>query len=112
MAQLEYNYPIEAVHGKLKGTFGAFKRKANAKGISKNCSVNYGKRNLTAKPYSTAEVTAHTTLGTISKMIAQRKASATQRVTDKQNFAAQSTYKTLQQYLYHLCAVQLAEQND
>jgi len=111
MAKLKYAYPIEEVHGKLKGKFGAAIRTlANAKGKREAFSVNYGTR--TSAP-SQAETAARTRFGAIAKLVATRRNTASQRATDQANFEAQSTYPTLTKYLWSVAtASYLASQQD
>ncbi|MCQ2340853.1 MAG: hypothetical protein MJZ48_00100 [Paludibacteraceae bacterium] len=104
MAKLVFAYPIEEVHGKLKGKFGANCRSAkNAKGERKPFSVQYGTRDLTNKPLSTAEITARSRFKTIQAMVATRRKDVSQRSADQAAFKAQSTYPTLTKYLWAVC---------
>jgi len=101
MAKLKYAYPIEEVHGKLKGKFGAAIRKqANAKGNREAFSVNYGTR--TSDP-SADETAARTRFGAIAALVGARRKNVAQRSSDQTAFKAQSTYPTLTKYLWHIC---------
>jgi len=104
MAKLTYKYPIDEVHGKLKGTFGASIRKAaNAKGDRKAFSVNYGTR---SSDPSADEITNRTRFGAIGKLVGQRRKDPSKRATDQAAFKAQSTYPTLTKYLWSVCTAQ------
>ena len=105
MAKLVFAYPIEEVHGKLKGKFGANCRKAkNAKGERKPFSVQYGARDLTNKPYSTGETSAQNRFAGIAALVAARRKNTQKRVQDQADFKAQSVYPTLTKYLWAICA--------
>ena len=102
MAKLEWKTPIEAVHGKLYSGFGAAKRKsANASGEQPNFSVMYGKRST---PYSQAEIDYQTKWGAIARMVALRRTNQQQKIADQAAFKAQTEYKTLTTFLWHLAA--------
>jgi len=104
MAKIDWKEPIEAMHGKIVGDFGAAKRKnANAKGEHYNFSVRYGKRDLTLHPVGTDEAAARSQFSAVSKLVGARRKNAQKRVQDAQAFAAQSTCKTLTEYLWSVC---------
>ena len=103
MAKLEYSYPITAVHGMLdrKTKFGAAKRVArNQQGESKPFSVRYGQR--TSQP-STDELAARARFSAVRTAVKARKLDSLKARTDAASFKEQSTYKTMNAYLWYLC---------
>jgi len=101
MAKLEFAYPIEAVHGKLKGSFGAAKRNtANADGEKVAYSVCYGKRNLELHPVTEQEQARRVKFKAIQAIVAARQTNATKRVQDAAAFEAQSAIPTLKKYVW------------
>ncbi|MBQ0154144.1 MAG: hypothetical protein KBS70_05105, partial [Bacteroidales bacterium] len=103
MAKLEYAYPITAVHGVMdrKSRFGAAKRSMrNQEGESKPYSVRYGVR--LSQP-SEDELAAQARFGAVATAVKLRKLDPNKTRTDAAAFKAQSTYKTMQAYLWHVC---------
>ena len=104
MARLKFYYPIEELHGKIKGKFGAAQRVAkNANGEGRPYSVNYGTRTT---PVTEDEQAARTRFAAVSAMVKTRKLDGTKRAQDQANFKAQSAYKTMTQYLWHVCGLE------
>ena len=106
MAKLEYAYPITAVHGVLdrKSRFGAAKRTArNQNGESKPFSVRYGQR---ISALSEDELAARARFGAVATAVKLRKLDPNKTRTDAAAFKAQSTYKTMQAYLWHVCGAE------
>ena len=103
MAKLEYAYPITAVHGVLdrKSRFGAAKRSMrNQEGESKPYSVRYGVR---LSQLTDAERAARVQFAAVAAAVKLRKLDPIKTRTDAAAFKAQSTYKTMQAYLWHVC---------
>ena len=98
MAHLIYSYPIEEVHGKLKGKFGASRRKAaNNKGERPNFSICYGTRSTTP---SQAEMNRRDAFAANAALVAARMANLTKRAADKA--AAKAAGMTLKAYVWSL----------
>ena len=104
MAKLTWKSPIESVSGALykgedgKKSFGAAKRKtANKDGEKINHSVFYGRRSTTP---DSAEIARRSKFATRAAAVQSRKASPTQASADKTAFANQSTYKSLNAYIW------------
>lgn len=108
MARLKWVYPIEEIHGALKkGVMGAAMRStANNKGERFNFSVFYGKRDLTNKPLSADETAAREKFAAVRAAVIARKNNPGKRVTDQNAFKAQSTYKTMNAYLWSVCGAE------
>ena len=106
MAKLEYSYPITAVHGMLdrKTKFGAAKRVArNQQGESKPFSVRYGTR--ISQP-STDELAARARFSAVRAAVKARKLDSLKARTDAASFKEQSTYKTMNKYLWAICTAE------
>ena len=109
MAKLEYAYPITAVHGVLdrKSKFGAAKRIArNQEGESKPFSVRYGVR---LSQLTDAERAARVQFAAVAAAVKARKMDPVKSRTDAEAFKSQSTYHTMQAYLWHVCAEEYKE---
>jgi len=114
MARIEWKFPIEVMHGKLKkGVFGAAKRTiANADGEQYNFSVFYGKRNTELHPVSTGEQTAREDFKAIAALVAARRKNVTKRIQDQTAFEAQTACKTFTQYLWSVCKAEYEAAED
>ena len=99
------------MHGALKhGVMGAAMRSTkNAKGEQFNFSVFYGQRDLTNHPLSTGEIAARDKFAAVRAAVEARKGNPTKRVQDQNAFKAQSTYKTLNAYLWAVCGAEYDE---
>ncbi|MCQ2347981.1 MAG: hypothetical protein MJZ65_02210 [Paludibacteraceae bacterium] len=101
MAKISFVYPIEEIIGKLKDKFGAGRHKAaNAKGLRDQWTVHYGTRTT---PVTEDEMAARTRFAAVQAMVNTRKKDGTKRAQDQADFKAQSAYKTLTAYLWHVC---------
>ncbi|MCQ2311515.1 MAG: hypothetical protein MJZ64_07200 [Paludibacteraceae bacterium] len=104
MARMKFAYPIEELHGKIKGNFGAAQRQSkNNAGEGRAYSVNYGKRDLTNHPITSDEQARWNRFAAVQALVAARKLNNVKRVQDQQAFANQTEYKTLNAYLWHVC---------
>ncbi len=107
MAKISFVYPIEEIIGKLKGKFGAGRRKAaNAKGLRNQWTIHYGTRST---PVTSDEVPARTRFGQIAAATTARLKNPQKQAADRTAFAAQSTYKTLRQYVWAQCTAELED---
>ena len=98
MAHLIYQYPIEEVHGKLKGKFGASRRLAkNNKGERPNFSICYGTRST--KP-SSAELARRATFAANAAKVLARMQSITKSAADMA--AAREAGMTYKAYVWSL----------
>ena len=99
MARLKFYYPIEELHGKIKGKFGAAQRQAkNNEGERRPYSVNYGTRTT---PPSADELAARARFAAVSALVKTEKANSTNRATNQA--AANAAGMTLLAYLWQKC---------
>ena len=81
---------------------------------SSDCNRLYLRKKLKrSTPVSSDEQVARTRFGAIGSAVAARRKNLTYVATDIANFNAQKDtgYKTMRQYLWHLCAAQYDQQN-
>ena len=110
MGKVLWKYPIEEIHGKLRTDFGAAQRKSkNGNGERDPFTVIYGKRDLTNHPLSTAEIAARTRFAAVRALVDLHKSDQQKRMADVTAFRAQTTYKTLNKYLWAICAQEYDE---
>ena len=101
MAKVKWAYPIEELHGKLHGEFGAAQRKSkNALGERLPYTVKYGVRTT---PYSSNELNNQATFAAVRALVETHKANPTQRQADQAAFKAQTAIKTFNAYLWAIC---------
>ena len=126
MAKVEYADAIKTVSGALTKINKKSEHAADQKMVlathrvaattSRACSRLYlrGLSSVTRKtPVSSDETLARTRFGAISRAVQLRKKNLSLVATDVANFKAQQEtgYKTLFQYLWHLCADEYDGQN-
>ncbi len=107
MGKVLWKYPIEEIHGKLRTDFGAAQRKSkNGNGERDPFTVIYGKRDMTNHPLSSYEVEARARFAAIRALVEEHRCNITKRVADYAGFKAQSTYKTMNKYLWAICTAE------
>ena len=106
MAKVEYAFPVEKLHGKIaKSHKIGFAHRAASK---LNYTQSYGVR--TTK-YSQAEIDHQTKFAAVAAMVNARLADPNQMPLDQLAFRAQSKYKTLRQYVWHICSEEYDQAN-
>ena len=127
MAKVEYADAIKTVSGALTKINKKSEHAADQKMVlathrtapttSKTCSRLY-LRGLSAvsrsTPVTADEITARNRFAAIVRAVAARRRNVSQMVTDRANFQAQKDtgYKTIYQYLWHVCADAYDAQNN
>ena len=95
MAKMTYDFPVKDVCGKIdRNSNVIFAHRGQTK-----YSFVQGKR---TKPATEAEKAQRTKFGNVCKRVNQRLKDPSQMVQDQVAFAAQTTYKTLRQYVFAL----------
>jgi len=95
---MTFVYPIDEVHGKLKGNFGVAQRvAANNEGERKPYSHIYGKRSTA---YKSTELTKQNTFKTNAALVRTRLADITKKAADAT--AAKAVGMTVRAYLWSL----------
>ena len=97
---------MEVIHGKVakRHKIGFAHRKAS----KLNYTQSYSKR--TTK-YSQAEIDHQTMFGAVAKAVNARLADPNQAPLDQMAFKEQSKYKTLRQYVWHICSEEYDQAN-
>ena len=104
MARITYIEPVESASGKLfnKSNIIFMRRKAATSNTDvPNFTHSVGKRST--QP-SESELQHRTKFGSIAKAVSKRLVNPTEMAKDQVAFKAQSTYKTLRQYVWHAVA--------
>ena len=104
-----YLAPVESASGKIFGRkqkFVAVRRVWGKR--QKGCSV-VGERDMVNHPYTEAEKAQQTKFGTICSLLAQRMQDPSKMVEDQMAFRAQTEYKTMRQYLWHVIEAELED---
>ena len=104
MARITYIEPVASVSGKLFGKSNIIfmtRKAATSNTDVPNFTHSVGKR--TTQP-SENELQHRTKFGTIAKAVSTRLTNPTQMAKDQAAYKAQSTYKTLRQYVWHQVA--------
>ena len=106
MAHVEYAFPVEVIHGKVakRHKIGFAHRKAS----KLNYTQSYSKR---ATKYSQAEIDHQTMFAAVAKAVNARLADPNQAPLDQMAFKEQSKYKTLRQYVWHICSEEYDQEN-
>ena len=107
--KITYLAPVDNASGKIFGKKEKFIAVTRNWGNRRRGCTASGKRNLKDHPYTESEVAQQTKFGTISRMVTARMADPSKMVEDQQNFRAQTEYKTMRQYLWHLIAAELED---
>ena len=102
MAQVEYAFPVDAVHGRIskKHQIGFAHRKESGK----NYTTTYGQRST---PVSDEEKQYRTYWGQVASAVAARMKDPTKQPQDQAAFKAQTEYPTLRAYLWHVCSEEI-----
>ena len=106
MAKVEYAFPVETIHGKVakRHKIGFAHRKAS----KLNYTQSYSKRST---KYSQAEKDHQAKFAAVAAMVNARLADPNQMPLDQLAFKGQSKYKTLRQYVLHMCSEEYDKQN-
>ena len=106
MAHVEYAFPVEVIHGKVakRHKIGFAHRKAS----KLNYTQSYSKRST---KYSQAEKDHQAKFAAVAAMVNARLADPNQMPLDQLAFKGQSKYKTLRQYVWHICSEEYDKQN-
>lgn len=123
MAHVDWSAGIDSVSGALSKPGKTGQHSCNkmllgthrvAATTNSNCNRLYLRKKLKrSTPVSSDEQVARTRFGAIGSAVAARRKNLTYAATDIANFNAQKDtgYKTMRQYLWHLCAAQYDQQN-
>lgn len=123
MAKVEWSAGIDSVSGALSKPGKTGQHSCNkmllgthrvAATTNSNCNRLYLRKKIKrSTPVSSDEQVARTRFGAIGSAVAARRKNLTYVATDIANFNAQKDtgYKTMRQYLWHLCAAQYDQQN-
>ena len=106
-----YLAPVENASGKIFGkkqVFVAVRRVWGKR--KKGCSVT-GERDMKNHPLTQAEIDHQTKFGAVAKAVNARLADPNQAPLDQMAFKAQSKYKTLRQYVWHLVQAEYDQAN-
>ena len=99
MAKVEYAFPVEKIHGKVaKSHKIGFAHRVASK---LNYTQSYGQRTT---PLTQAEIDHRTKFGAVASMVSARLADPEKMPLDQMAFKNQSKYKTLRQYVWHICS--------
>ena len=103
MAQVEYAFPVDAVHGRIskKHKIGFAHRKESGK----NYTTSYGQRST---PVSDEEAQYRTYWGQIAAAVATRMKDPTKQPQDQVAFKNQSEYSTLRKFVWARVAEEMA----
>ena len=106
MAKVEYAFPVEVIHGKVakRHKIGFAHRKAS----KLNYTQSYSPRSTR---YSQAEKDHQAKFAAVAAMVNARLADPNQMPLDQLAFKGQSKYKTLRQYVWHICSEEYDKQN-
>ena len=106
MAKVEYAFPVEVIHGKVakRHKIGFAHRKAS----KLNYTQSYSKRST---KYSQAEKDHQAKFAAVAAMVNARLADPNQMPLDQLAFKGQSKYKTLRQYVWHICSEEYDQAN-
>ncbi len=123
MAKVEWSAGIDSVSGALSKPSKSGQHSCSkmllgthrvAATTSSDCNRLYLRKKIKrSTPVSSDEQVARTRFGAIGSAVAARRKNLTYVATDIANFNAQKDtgYKTMRQYLWHLCAAQYDQQN-
>ena len=105
MAQVEYAFPVDAVHGRIskKHQIGFAHRKESGK----NYTTSYGQRST---PVSDDEKQYRTYWGQIAAAVAARMKDPTKQPQDQAAFKAQTEHSTLRKYVWAKVAEEMASE--
>ena len=95
MANVEYAFPVEKIHGKIGKAHKIGFAHRNQSGL--NYTTVYGKRST---PYTDDELAIQSSFSNIAKAVAARMKNPDTLVQDQQAFREQSQYKTFRKYLW------------
>ena len=97
MAQVEYAFPVEKIHGKVSKShkIGFAHRTAS----KLNYTTTYGKRST---PFSTDEVAHQTKFAAVAAATRLRMQDPSKITQDQEGFREQSKYKSMYQYVFNL----------
>jgi hypothetical protein len=102
MAKVEYQFPVDKIHGKIaKSHKVGFAHRTASK---LNYTTTYGKRST---PRSESEIAWNTKFGEISRLTHVRMADPSKMTEDQQAFREQSQYNSLYQFVWHLVREEL-----
>ena len=106
MAKVEYAFPVEVIHGKVakRHKIGFAHRKAS----KLNYTQSYSPRST---KYSQAEKDHQAKFAAVAAMVNARLADPNQMPLDQLAFKGQSKYKTLRQYVWHICSEEYDQAN-
>ena len=97
MAKVEYQFPVDKVHGRIskQHKIGFAHRK-----VSKlNYTTSYSERTT---PYSEDEIAHQTKFAAVAKAVTQRMADPSKIANDQKAFREQSKYATLRAFIWNL----------
>ena len=102
MAQVEYAFPVDKIHGRIsKSHQVGFAHRTASK---LNYTTTYGKRST---PVSDDEKQYRTYWGQVASAVAQRMKDPTKQAQDQLVFKNQNEYDTLRKYVWYLCAEEI-----
>ena len=108
---IEYIAPVENASGKIFGKKSRFIAVTRNWGKRRRgCSVA-GQRNMKDHPLTQSEIDLQTKFGAVAKAVNARLADPNQAPLDQMAFKEQSKYKTLRQYVWHICSEEYDQAN-
>ena len=101
---INYLAPVDNASGKIFGKKEKFVAVTRNWGNRRRGCSTTGKRNLKDHPITQAEIDHHTKFAAVAASVSARLADPNQAPLDQMAFKEQSKYKTLRQYVWHICS--------
>ena len=108
---INYLAPVDNASGKIFGKKEKFVAVTRNWGNRRRGCSTTGKRNLKDHPISQAEKDHQAKFAAVAAMVNARLADPNQMPLDQLAFKGQSKYKTLRQYVWHICSEEYDKQN-
>ena len=108
---INYLAPVDNASGKIFGKKEKFVAVTRNWGNRRRGCSTTGKRNLKDHPISQAEKDHQAKFAAVAAMTNARLADPNQMPLDQLAFKGQSKYKTLRQYVWHICSEEYDKQN-
>ena len=108
---INYLAPVDNASGKIFGKKEKFVAVTRNWGNRRRGCSTTGKRNLKDHPISQAEKDHRAKFAAVAAMVNSRLADPNQMPLDQLAFKSQSKYKTLRQYVWHICSEEYDKQN-
>ena len=108
---INYLAPVDNASGKIFGKKEKFVAVTRNWGNRRRGCSTTGKRNLKDHPITQAEKDHQAKFAAVAAMTNARLADPNQMPLDQLGFKGQSKYKTLRQYVWHICSEEYDKQN-